>query len=671
MNIITVIPLTRSKVAGTLSYFTGSDVPVGAVVSVPLRSKSIHAIVTEVRSVEDIKAEVRSAPYQIRKLDKVKANAFFPPSFVDACTTLADFYATNAGSVIHALVADVVLENANKISPPLPFQPSFLASTPTVDETYAVQGDDADRLSTWRSVIRQEFARKRSLAIHAPTIEDAKQLFAALEKGIEGYIFLLHSGLTPKKVTAVWEEIASTDHPVVIVATGSFSVLPRGDIGTVVIERENGRGWIGQRAPYLDMRHALETLARRGHRTVYLADSLLRAETLYRLENQEISEGSPMKWRSVSTAQDVLVDMKQTARRREGAGHSTDADAAAQIASQAAVIDPEIDETEKPKFRVLSPEVEEIIRMNREDSAHMFILASRRGLAPVTVCSDCETIVLCHNCSSPVVLHTSKAAENGQGGGSNYFLCHVCGERRPANELCANCGGWRLTPLGVGIDRVSEAVMEIFPDATIFKIDADTTKTETAIADTIAKFRAKPGSILLGTEMALAYLSEKIDHVAVASLDSLLALPDYRSEERIMYMLVRLRTIATRTITVQTRRADEKVFEYALKGNLSDFNAALLSERKQFGYPPFSTLIKITMEGKKQEIAKQMGELQAYLSPHEIDVFPAFTATAKGASVIHGLIKLTPRFWPETELMNKLRGMPPGVSVKVNPESLI
>src|SRR5262245_24805637 len=118
MNIITVIPLSRAKVADTLSYFTAQDVPVGAIVAVPLRNKSIHAIVTETRPVEDMKTGIRKASFEIKKLGKVKATTFFPATFLDSCKLLADHYATTPGAIIDALVADVLLANAHKIPPP-------------------------------------------------------------------------------------------------------------------------------------------------------------------------------------------------------------------------------------------------------------------------------------------------------------------------------------------------------------------------------------------------------------------------------------------------------------------------------------------------------------------------------------------------------------------------
>ena len=688
MNIITVIPVSRAKVAPTLSYFTAAEAPIGAVVAVPLRSKTIHGIVIESRPVADLKAEIKGATYEIRRLGAVKADAFFPPSFMDACRTLADYYAANIGNIVTGAVADVIVQSANKIPPPLPMQPSFLAATPSPDETYAIQGDDADRLSAWKSLIRQEFARKRSVALYAPTVEDAERLFAALEKGIEGYIYLLTSRLTDKKAVAVWKAIADMAHPVVIIATGGFSLVPRSDIETVVIERENARGWISQRAPYVDGRRALETINRRAHRTVYLADSLLRTETLHRVDEKEIAEGTPFKWRSISTAKDTLVDMKGEAGRKEKGERSMEQEKeteekehGAEEKEQAEEDRERVTDNDKEqgkgaaKFRVLSDELTDLIARTRDESSHLFILVSRRGTASITVCADCETIVSCRQCSAPVVLHAPAGRiagkESASREGRNFYMCHKCGERRPADLTCATCGSWRLVPLGVGIDRVHEEIAAAFPGMSVFQIDADTTKTDIQISETIGRFRSRPGSILIGTEMALPHISEQVDHVAVASLDSLFALPDFRIEERVMYALVRLRSLAARSILVQTRRADERVFEYGLKGNLSDFHRRAIDSRKRFGYPPFMALIKITLEGQKERISAEMGELQALIAPHDIDVFPAFTATVRGASVIHGLIKLDPHQWPEPELLAKLRMLPPDVSVKVDPESLL
>ena len=638
MKLITVIPLTKTKAIDTLSYFTASDIPVGAVVSVPIRSKEVTAIVIEALPAEDAKTALRSADFQIRKLGKVKATSFFPTSFINTAKELADYYATTVGSIVRTLTSKNILDNIQDISP------AKTASASAVNETFAIQGDDENRMSAWRSLIRQEFARKKSLVIYAPTLEDIRNISATLTKGIEEYIFTLHGELTNKKTLETWEAIAKIEHPIVIIATGLFACLPRADIDTVIIERENGRGWITRNHPYIDMRHAIEEISRRNGRTIYLSDSLLRVETLHRVENHEVTEGSPFKWKSISTAKDELIDMRAN--------------------------------TDKKHFRVLSERLEEIIRKSREDNSHVFIMTARRGLSSIVVCDDCETIVSCKECSAPVVLHASKDA------GRNFFMCHNCGARRSADELCINCGGWRLTALGIGTERVVEEILTKFPDADIVSVDADNTKTEKSIQTAMKKFRDKPGSILVGTEMALLHMSEPVEHIAIASIDSLLALPDFRIQERMMYALTRLRNLAKRTFIVQTRRAEEAVFGYGIKGNLGDFYRNMIRERKQFMYPPFSLLMKISIEGKKADISKEMANIRTLIAPDiapsELDIFPAFTSAGKigsvggaGKSVIHGLVKMPAGHWPKKSLVEKLLILPQHISIKIDPESLL
>ena len=639
--------------------------PVGAIVTVPLRSKTISAIVSDSRAVADVKAEVKSAPYETRKLGAVKAIAFFPPSFIQACRTLAIHYATNTGVIIDALIPDILLENSHKITPPTSSSTTsmFPVSPPAAipNEIYVVQGDDDDRVSTWRSLIRQEFARKKSIIFHTPTIEDAKNLFKLLEKGIEGYIFILHNKLAKKDIIDTWQTVAKTDHAVAIITAGIFPLLPRTDISTVVIERENGRGWISPKTPYIDLRKAFELINKfETGKNIYLADNLLRTETLNRLDKNEVSQGSPFKWRSISTAEDVLINMVpertlELGERRREKVENTESES---HTPNPLLLTPN-------SFHVLSPELEKLIERNRDESSQLFIYTVRRGLATMTVCNDCEAIVTCAACKSPVVLHASKET------GRNFFMCHVCGSRRSADEVCVHCGGWRLTPLGIGLDRIEQEISAKYPDIELFKIDAEITRTDKQITDILEKFRSKPGSILIGTEMASLHLHETVEHCAVVSLDSLFALPDFRIPEKIMYTLIHLRSLASRTILVQTRRIEEKVFSYALKGNLSDFHRETIGERRQFGYPPFMTLIKISIEGKKDKIATEIAEIQKNIEPYEIDIFPAFTGASRGNSIIHGLLKILPENWPDMELVSKLQALPPHVSVKVDPESLL
>lgn len=638
MNIIEVIPISRGIGTNTLSYFTAKEVPIGALVDIPLRNKKVHGIVISSRKAEDIKSEIKNASFALKKIDTIKSTKFFSEAFMETIKETANYYATGMGAIIDVLVPDYILKNTDKLN--INISGESKIEIKTVQEKYAVQGDDEERFGTWKSLIRQEFAKKRSLLFVMPTIEDTEWAFELLEKGIEGYAFILNGSLSSKKIINTWNNIMDEEHPVVIITTGGFLSIPRPDIETIILERESSKNYKIQRRPYLDIRYIAETFAEKLGIKIFLADNFLRVETLKRENDGEIIQASPFKFRSLSTADDTLIDMKKY-------------------------------KTPNASFKILSDEVEKLILKTKNDSEYMVILATRRGVAPTTVCGDCQNIVVCNNCSSPVVLHKTGSKDTDK----SFFMCHRCGERRSTEEYCKICGSWKLGVVGIGIDLVVEKIKDKFPEINIFQIDSDILKKKENGSKTakeiVNEFKSKPGSILIGTEMILQYLHDKVENSAIISLDSLFALPDFRIQEKILYMLIRIRSLTTKHFIVQTRKADEKVFKYGLSGNMSDFYREEVAEREKFNYPPFTNLIKITLEGKRDEIVKEMENVQNLLDPYEVEVFPAFTQTVRGNQILHGLIRLPSDKWPDNTLIEKIRTLSPAVMVKVDPETLL
>ena len=632
MKLIDVIPLSRGIGKETLSYFTLAEISPGAVVLVPLRSKKISALVVRVEDAALAKAEIKNADFAIKKVDAVKTAQLFSPEFVRAAQDTARYFAATTGSVLGALVPGPVLKRAGGLE--LPSQETKQGKKNP--EKWVIQGEDEERFASYRSRIRQEFAQKHSVFFCVPTIEDAKRSQKLLEKGIEDYTFVLHSGLREKEILSLWKKTAEEKHPVVIIGTPSFISLPRGDLSTIIIEKENSRNYKIPSRPYFDIRYFLERYAEASGAQLFLGDTLLRIETLWREEEGEVSRGTPFKFRSLSTSKETLVDMRAYKAGENG-------------------------------FKIISPEVEGLIKDTKANNDRLFILTSRRGVAPTTLCADCQNIVMCENCSSPVVLHSKKKG----GEEKNYFLCHRCGEGRSADEVCKTCGSWKLATVGIGIELVEEKIRQRFPDIRVFRLDSDTVKTEKELSGTLASFYAAPGSILIGTEMALLYLYEKVENSAIISIDSLFSIPDFRIHEKILYTLLKMRHLTSRSFVLQTRNPEEKVLEYALKGNLIDFYRNEIASRKSLAYPPFSVLIKITLEGERDAIAKEMQAMKEMFEPFALDVFPAFTETVKGKALLHSLIRIERGKWPDADLLAKLSVLPPYVMIKVDPESLL
>jgi primosomal protein N' (replication factor Y) len=409
------------------------------------------------------------------------------------------------------------------------------------------------------------------------------------------------------------------------------------------LDKENSRAYKVQSRPYVDIRYFAETFAQKINAKIIFGDLLLRAETIWRYKNAELVEIAPLKFRSLTTSSQEIIDMRNKSEdlpEEESKKSET-----------------------KKTFKIFSDELEEKIKESIENNEHMFIFTARRGLSPSTLCADCGNIVKCNTCGAHTVLHKSPA--------ENFFLCYKCGERRSALEKCSNCSGWRLTTLGIGSELVEEKIQEKYPNAKIFRIDADSTPTHKRAEIMAEKFYNSPQGILIGTEMALLYLTEKVENSAVVSMDSFFSIPDFRINERILNILLKIRAITDKKLIVQTRDAGQKVFEYAIKGNLVEFYRDEIEDRKMLNYPPFSNLIKISIVGTKNEITPFVESFQKTIEPYDIDIFPAFIPQSKGKYGVNGIIKVPARDWPNKELVEKLKFLPMNYSVNIDPDSLI
>lgn len=631
-KLIKVIPISKTIGIENLSYFTSRDLAIGSIVTVPVRKKLLPAIVTEIQDASEARTELRQANFEIKKLAKVGAREGLAEALIQACKNVAADLACSTGAVINTAIAPVILEKLSKDK--IKNAHRELTEVVRADaEQFVIQSDDEERLSHYKSLIREEFAKKSSVFLCLPTSYEAQAMYEVLERGIKHFVFLLHSGLPKKDFVITWDKLRSETHPVLIIGTANFIAVPRNDIGTIIFEKESSKSYMSQARPYLDFRKLAEAYAKESKIRLILGDSFLRTETIWRTKEGELVEYTPLKFRSLTTANTKLVDLK---RKSDG--------------------------TEKA-FSILSDELIKLIEQSRANNNRIFIFAARRGLSPQTVCSDCGTVVMCEHCNAPVILYASAR--------SNFFLCHRCGTKRSAEETCKNCESWRLKPLGIGVDRVEAEISEKFPGAKIFKITKDKTKTQKQAAEVAKKFYATAGGILVGTEMALTFLDQKIESCAVASLDALFSIPDFRIDERVFQILLKLRALSTENFLVQTRSPEKKLFEYALSGNTIDFYKDEIELRKSFGYPPFTILARLSLRGTKDYALKEMKRFETDFAKFNPAIFPAFVAIVNGKHVMNALIRVSKENWPFVELLDQLRTLPPSWSIVVNPENLI
>ncbi len=643
MRLLSILPIARGIRTETLTYFSTEDIPLGTLVSIPLRKKTVQGIVVGSTDAQEAKSEIKDMSFSVKKIERHKHDRALPSYLIDASKKIAEVGAGSVGAVLSALVPKICLENPEDF-----FKHASSEKKSESFEVVAIQSGNTDRFDTYKSVIRESFAKKRTIAVICPTESGAASVSELLSKGIDDYTLILPQTSSKKAISAWLKKVHEAKHPLLLVGSPSLLALLPGDTGTLIIEEESSQFYKMRRLPYLDMRKASIEVARALGARVLLGDRLLSIETLARLKDGKIHEYSRISKRSTHKIQTLVVDTRPK-------------------------------EDQKKDWATLSPDLSEMIRYSAKSGKTLFIYSVRRGLSSQTICRDCGTTVLCDECESPVVLHGLPAQAGKEDG--RKFICHQCGKSRSALEACRKCASWNLVPYGIGIEKIEEEITKA--GIKVLRVDSDNTKDAKEAKIKIEKFldrdrakvesgEKKPVSILLGTELALRHLPDlSVDFAAIASLESLHSLPDFRTSERVMHALLDVKAKATECMLIQSRDPKASVVEQGLSGDLETFAKDEIRARKAFGYPPYVHLVKLTVQGKRDKVKEDARIVSDRLERFNPRIFPAFIKSIKGQTLLHILIKVPESEWPDKELTEILLSLPPSVKIDTSPQSLL
>src|SRR3989339_858569 len=372
MFIIECLPFSKGLNKESLSYFGPEYLEPGSLIKVTVRAKSVPALVLESRSVAEAKTEIKSADFKLKKISSFTSKPFLQKEFLQTVAKTAEYFATTIGNVLPHLIPSYILENPNLLNfskATAPFSNSKIKN-----DIFVSQAPDEERFTHYRSLIREEFAKKKSIFLCLPQNEDVKQAKENLERGIESYVCAFHRDMTKKDLKEALEKIRTVTHPILIVATAKWLFLTRNDLGTIIIDKENSDGWKTLSRPFLDLRFFAETLTKERNIHLIVGDSFLRSETLYRYKQGEAIEFQNIKWRLPKEAEVAITDLKKG-----------------------------------KEFKTLSPELLGLIKKTIENESSMFIFAARKGLSSMTICRDCGEQVKCNNCLAPMILYKTRS----------------------------------------------------------------------------------------------------------------------------------------------------------------------------------------------------------------------------------------------------------------------
>ena len=415
-------------------------------------------------------------------------------------------------------------------------------------------------------LIADALERGETVLFLVPEIALTTQLIQRLSHHFAAFLHVYHSRFTRREQTETWLEVLGKGRPApkLIVGPRSALFLPMQQLGLVIVDEEHEPSFKQyDPAPRYQARDVAMWMAARDEAFCVLGSATPSVETHWlatqgRIDRVEMNE----RYGGVMLPEIWCADLRKAYRQRAMFGHFT---------------------------RLLKLEMESVLESGRQ----VILFQNRRGYSPMWQCETCAWIPECERCDVPLTVHKWK----------NELNCHHCGYVvDPPPPVCVSCGKSTMKPKGLGTERIEEELAEHFPDARVARMDADTTRTRHGHQRLVQAFANREFDILVGTQMVTKGLDfAHVGLVGVLSADRMLNFPDFRSFERAYQMLTQVAGRAGRSgergkVILQTYNPDHWVMTKVMANDYMGLVQQELIERKNYRYPPFVRLVRLTLK---------------------------------------------------------------------------
>ena len=373
----------------------------------------------------------------------------------------------------------------------------------------------------------------------------------------EEKIAVLHSKLSLGERYDQWKKIERGDAKIIIGARSAI-FAPAKDLGLIIIDEEHDDSYKSETNPRYNAKEIASYIGNNKNIPVLLGSATPDMSTYYKAQKGEIQFLELTKRANNSSLPDVeIIDL----RKELATGNKT----------------------------MISTKLHSLIEENLENKKQTILFLNRRGFSTFIMCRDCGYTAKCKNCDITLTYHLKE----------NKLKCHYCGYETNALTVCPECKSKNIRYFGTGTQRLEEQIREMFPQASVIRMDIDTVTKKNSHEDILNKFKNDGIDILIGTQMVVkGHHFPNVTLVGVIAADSSLNIDDYRAHERTFQILTQVAGRAGRgkdkgKVIIQTYNPDSFCIQYSQKQDYKLFYDTEINIRKQLRYPPFCDIILI------------------------------------------------------------------------------
>jgi len=390
-----------------------------------------------------------------------------------------------------------------------------------------------------------------------PEISLTPQLMSRFEQRLSGCLVSLHSGLNDSERLQNWL-YASEGHADVVIGTRSSILAPLPRLGLIIVDEEHDGSLKQQDGFRYHARDLALMRARNCACPIVLGTATPSFESLNNAKSGRIEE--LLLTKRAGEAVPPTLSLLDIRRRKLIEGMS----------------DRLIDQ----------------IRAHLDADGQALVFINRRGFAPTLLCNDCGSAANCRRCDAHMTVHVK----------SGQLRCHHCGAERRLPDACDDCASLNLDRVGYGTERISDALMDIFPDVPLARIDRDSTRRKGTLEEQLEKAVSGDARLLVGTQMlAKGHHFPKLTLVCILDADRGLFGTDFRSLEHMAQLILQVAGRAGRearkgTVLIQTRNPDNPMLQTLVREGYEAFARVVMDDRRMAELPPYSYMAIVRAE---------------------------------------------------------------------------
>lgn len=415
-------------------------------------------------------------------------------------------------------------------------------------------------------LMEQVLAKNKQVLYLLPEISLTSQMIHRLQDRFGSKVVVYHSKFSIHERVEVWNNIIKKQEKAQIVLGARSSVfLPFRDLGLIIVDEEHESSFKQfDPAPRYHARDTAIVLGKTQGAKVLLGSATPSIETRFNVERKKYGYAQlKARFGGILMPRIECIDLKEAHRKKEMTGF-------------------------------FSKELITAIKSVLENNKQVILFQNRRGYAPVMECFTCGHIPQCTNCDVTLTYHQY----------NQQLRCHYCGYHIAKPISCSACGSNSLNVKGMGTQQIEEQVNELFPEHQVARMDWDSTRGKRSFDNIIDSFTQGEVQILVGTQMLTKGLDFKnVALVGVLNADPLLNFPEFRAHERSFQMLSQVAGRSGRfkeqgQVLIQSYTPEHPVLLQVINNDYEKLFSTQLRERKEYQYPPFFRLIRITLKSK-------------------------------------------------------------------------